>query len=579
MCTIKRSYSLDILKGLAILSVILFHVNIFTYGYLGVDIFLVIAGYLTTKSIINQYEKGEFSYWNFLRKRIIRLWPLLLLISIFSLSLGYFTMFPTNLKNTAETAIGTSLFLNNFVQYITAGDYWDSANEYKPLMHTWYIAVVFQFYMLYPLFFIVAKRQTKRWESFVTLMLLVAGIISFLLFLSPLFTIAFRFYLLPLRLFEFISGGILVLIARLRAKSQKWALWMCLLMLFIVMSINTNISSGQSKLLGIVILTSVFLWLTDIKKNLTIIPNIKLISLFGRASYSIYLWHQVIISFYRNIFNDQLTTWEYVLLIGSSLLWGVASYQIFEQPIAKIDTNKSRKILGVCCISTILLVLVSSYFYKREGVVRNIPELDLDVSRCSTWITQSYNDGVHKYDIDFPHNGKKNVLVVGDSYARDWYNVMKESKYADSINLSYHKALDKLLEERIKKADFIFLANHGGYEEFDSYLPIMMKKRFYRVGDKKFFSSPCIVYNKRFNLGSYYKQSAEISDEVLERNKKESQIFGKNYISTINAIKDKKGFYNIFTPEHKLISHDGLHLTKAGARFYALRLDIGSFFH
>ena len=112
MCTIKRSYSLDILKGLAILSVILFHVNIFTYGYLGVDIFLVIAGYLTTKSIINQYEKGEFSYWNFLRKRIIRLWPLLLLISIFSLSLGYFTMFPTNLKNTAETAIGTSLFLN-----------------------------------------------------------------------------------------------------------------------------------------------------------------------------------------------------------------------------------------------------------------------------------------------------------------------------------------------------------------------------------------------------------------------------------------------------------------------------------
>ena len=139
-----RSYSLDMLKGMAIVAVILFHAGIFNYGYLGVEVFLVIAGYLTTKSIIKQYDNNKFSYWHFLVARIVRLWPLVLSVSMVSLVIGYFTMLPTNYKNTAETALGSSIFMNNFIQYITAGDYWDAANEYKPLIHTWDVGLIFQ---------------------------------------------------------------------------------------------------------------------------------------------------------------------------------------------------------------------------------------------------------------------------------------------------------------------------------------------------------------------------------------------------------------------------------------------------
>ena len=119
----NRSSLLDFIKGLAIISVLLFHIGLFRYGYLGVDVFFVIAGYLTTCSVIKQYDNNNFCYWRFLLNRLIRLWPLLLITCMLSLIVGYNTMLPASYKNTAETAFGTNFFVNNYVQYITAGDY------------------------------------------------------------------------------------------------------------------------------------------------------------------------------------------------------------------------------------------------------------------------------------------------------------------------------------------------------------------------------------------------------------------------------------------------------------------------
>lgn len=147
----KRSNTLDVLKGFAIIAVIFYHAGVLTYGYLGVEIFLVIAGYLTTKGIIKQYDADGFSFLSFLQKRLLRLWPLALLVSFVALTLGYFVMLPDNYKICSETVAGTSWFANNFIQYITSGDYWDTSNDYKPLMHTWYLGIMMQYYILVPL--------------------------------------------------------------------------------------------------------------------------------------------------------------------------------------------------------------------------------------------------------------------------------------------------------------------------------------------------------------------------------------------------------------------------------------------
>ena len=154
----SRSLLIDLLKGIAILSVILYHCGLLNYGYLGVDIFLVISGYLTTKGLFHAFEKNTFSYWFFLRKKIVRLWPLVIMITIVSFIGGYFCMLPVAFKNVCETAIGSSFFINNFVQYFVSSDYWDYSNDFKPLMHTWYIGLIMQFYVFYPLLFIIAKK-------------------------------------------------------------------------------------------------------------------------------------------------------------------------------------------------------------------------------------------------------------------------------------------------------------------------------------------------------------------------------------------------------------------------------------
>lgn len=578
----ERLYMLDMLKGIAILGVVFYHANLFSYGYLGVDIFLVIAGYFTTKSIVNQYNNGNFSYWRFLRNRLVRIWPLVIIISILSLALGYFTMLPTNYKNTAETALGSGVFLNNFVQYITAGDYWDASNEYKPLMHTWYISLVLQFYILYPLFFIVVHRLSKDWKGLIFKVLSLVGLLSLVLYSLPILTPAFHFYLLPSRLFEFIAGGLLVLLPAIEQKGITWKVWSCLLVIILLIAFNENLNAQQYRLLAIVFTTTLLVWLITAKINFITIPNFKILSFLGMASYSIYLWHQVIIAFYRNIFNDQLNIWEYIYVVGASLVVGGYSYYFIEQGVDKIikkNSQATKYVLSICCIIVLPISYLSVNFYKHEGVVRDIPELETYIAKPATWATLVYNDTIHKYDIDFPNNGKKNVLVVGDSYARDWYNILKESNYADSLNLSYHKALDNILYDRIRKANYIFLANHGDFNLFDSFIPQMAKKKLFRVGDKRFFSSPCLIYNKRLFDDSYYNQKINITNDILNRNIKEKVIFGEGFINMMDVIKDGSGQYNIFTPEHKLISHDGLHLTRAGARYYAHKLNISKLFN
>ena len=210
--TNNRSVLLDFLKGVAIIAVILYHAGIFVYGYLGVEIFLVIGGYLITKSIMRNYENGSFLYFDYFCKRLIRLWPLALIISAVSLIIGYFVMLPMIYKNVCETVVGTSTFTNNFVQFITSGNYWDPSNNLKPLMHTWYIGLMFQFYLIYPLAFIFTKAFSKRqWIRNVNIILYVVFFLSLAYYCVPQISEANKFFLLPARLFEFTIGGIIAL--------------------------------------------------------------------------------------------------------------------------------------------------------------------------------------------------------------------------------------------------------------------------------------------------------------------------------------------------------------------------------
>lgn len=207
------------------------------------------------------------------------------------------------------------------------------------------------------------------------------------------------------------------------------------------------------------------------------------------------------------------------------------------------------------------------------GIVRDIPELELSLSKPSE--SQDYNSRInYMYDRNFPSNGRANILVIGDSYARDWSNVLIEQGLDSIMNISYHRDIDAELNERIKIADYIFIASSiSFYAEYERLFPSISDKNYYRVGVKSFGLCMGPIYN-RPRGENYYKQTVTASPQALMLNNEEKRLFGNRYIDIMASLANSDGSIPAFTPNHKFISHDGLHLTRASAQFVASRIDV-----
>ena len=120
-------------------------------GYLGVDVFFVINGFLVIPSVVKKIDLASFSFLGFIKKRIVRLLPLIVLASVVALGLGYFLMMPDHYENLAQSVIASNLMSENILSALTTKNYWDVVNEYKPLMHLWYVGILFEFYIIMPI--------------------------------------------------------------------------------------------------------------------------------------------------------------------------------------------------------------------------------------------------------------------------------------------------------------------------------------------------------------------------------------------------------------------------------------------
>ena len=154
---------IDGLRAIAVAAVIVFHLGFAATGFLGVDVFFVISGYLITGIVLDDIARGRFTFADFYRRRVRRILPLSLITSLVALLLGTLVMLPDDLENLAQSVVATNLFSNNILQAITTRNYWDIVNEYKPLMHTWSLGVEEQFYLFWPLILIFASRFLRDW--------------------------------------------------------------------------------------------------------------------------------------------------------------------------------------------------------------------------------------------------------------------------------------------------------------------------------------------------------------------------------------------------------------------------------
>lgn len=594
---------LDVLKAFAIIAVVLYHSGFMTYGYLGVDLFLVINGYLITKSLnkrlmaghlvgcnslangnavsVTGFRCGVRDYFGFEISRVVRLLPVLLVAGVFCMALGYWAMLPDDYENLSESVVASNCFANNILAAITTKNYWDISNDYKPLMHTWYVGVVMQFYLIYPLLFFFAKFDKKHTQRTLLSLISVFAVISLLVYFGTT-NAAHRFYYLPSRFFEFAVGGIVALTWKPKEDSQtfhKWFVYVCYALLLIMFGLNQEIIPANIKL-ALVVALSVALIMSSATLENKVTGNAVLAKM-GAASYSVFIWHQVFLAFYRYTISSEFTVVSYIAFLAVVALFSWITYQFVEQKTSKWLEGKRSKTLFYALTIVVFLCLTgfAGYIYKKGGVVRDVPELY--ISKDQSVNHKAYNDKIYEFDRQF-QTDKLHWLVIGNSFGRDFANVILESPVADSVEISYIHIDNDFKKpqyaERFAAADRVWLSTLGVDEKIITELEVVCTangvptENIVIVGEKNFGESNGQFYIHR-NSPDYFNQRTKVRTKFIEKNNRLKAKYGDRYIDMISLVIDGNGTVPVFTPDHHYISQDCEHFSKGGALWFTQMIE------
>ena len=560
---------IDGLRAIAILAVICFHYGWFPGGYLGVDVFIVISGYLITGIIYKETEASSFSLPRFYQRRIARIIPLLLFISLTVLVIGSVVMLPDDLENLCESVIATNLFSNNILQLITTRNYWDVVNDFKPLLHTWSLGLEEQYYLFFPFLFLLVGSKRIKW---VVPLLIIISIISLVLFLSGHFSHEARYYLLPFRFFEFSAGGIgAIFFCNRLVKNNLTPLLIIGLIALMqlplkILPFSIGIPFAALLIFGIIISSGSASGLTKM-----ILEN-KVAVFIGRISYSLFMWHQVILAFTRYFIVQHFSHAYTALMLLTTFLLSLFTYYFIEQPFRlKMKTNPIRVLL-ILTAAFLFITGAAAYVYLQAGVLRDVPELDISIADASLNMHGQYNARVFKFDKPFTDTGKIKVLVIGNSFARDWANVLLESRFNSQISLSYaeNATTQKGLELRMIQSDYIFYSDNAKQSLFHQLARYsgLDTSKIYCVGLKNFGTSNGVFYNHKHDP-AYCMQRAVVEKVYLDRNNLLKRQWGSRYINLLELVIDSNKTVPVFTTDCKFISQDCRHFTKAGAQYFA----------
>ncbi len=207
---------IDGLRAIAVLAVIFYHfkVGVCSGGFVGVDIFFVISGYLITKGILSKQRDGKFDFADFYFRRVRRLIPALFVTITASYAVAFAIFSPADFKSLSGSTVYALTGLSNIFFWLESG-YFDTASSMKPLLHTWSLSVEIQFYILWPLMLLLVTRFTKHHIA-ATLILIIVGGVAAVAYLN--IDASGAFYLTPFRMHEFLFGALVVLLERFKLR-------------------------------------------------------------------------------------------------------------------------------------------------------------------------------------------------------------------------------------------------------------------------------------------------------------------------------------------------------------------------
>ncbi len=428
----KKEYyrpDIDGLRAISVIGVLLFHFypSILPGGYAGVDVFFTISGFLITGILIRSMKNETFSIARFYLNRIIRIFPVLLVVLTLSLVWGWFFYFPEKFARLGSHVAGGTLFISNLVFWKEVG-YFDHEAHSKPLLHLWSLAVEEQFYIFWPVFVYFIVRKFKKPESLILLITLVSFFFSiFYIKSNP----TGAFYNPVSRLWELSAGGLLSCLTYIdRAKIKYHSVFsfigIALIILPFFLYTSTTTFPGKNALYPVIGTLLIIFMADHAWINRTILQN-KYIVAIGLVSYPLYLWHWPLLVIAKDLtifpsLNPDLVKVAMLLL---SIFLAFLSYHFLEKPIQRHRTFKRGIIL--VCFSLILLVCGFGVYKDKGYAFRNIPrgtsydwptELNKNDLCTKMFLTdEKIKDADYCYIENTSSNKNIKTIIIGDSHA------------------------------------------------------------------------------------------------------------------------------------------------------------------
>ncbi|KQI71228.1 hypothetical protein AN191_13070 [Loktanella sp. 5RATIMAR09] len=337
-----------------------FHANesLLPGGFVGVDIFFVISGFLICRIIMQDLEAGDFSFWRFYERRARRILPALLVVVIFALCAGLLIYLPDDLKSLGEATVASSLFLSNFY-FMNEVQYFADPLENYSLLHLWSLAVEEQFYIVTPIVMILVYRFRANWVVSTLVLLTIASFTAalYLVVTNP----SGAFYMLTSRFWEMGIGAVLGICATRDPKgftAQVASVLGSVLILGSIMLLSKGPPFPGLLAVPCVIGAALYIWAGP-ESICNRLLSYKLFVWIGLISYSVYLWHWPILSYAKYVTVIDLTLLQTTLAVIASFVAAVLSYRFIEQPFRKksdfVTTARFLSVLGATLAAISLL--------------------------------------------------------------------------------------------------------------------------------------------------------------------------------------------------------------------------------
>jgi peptidoglycan/LPS O-acetylase OafA/YrhL len=441
MSSLAYRPEVDGLRALAVLSVLFFHAGLgFPGGFVGVDVFFVLSGYLITSILVKELETGTFRFAAFWGRRARRILPASIAVTIFTLVAGLIILLPADLRRLGISATSQALFSANIYFWYSV-DYFAGPAEEIPLLHTWSLAVEEQYYFIFP-FILAGCFAIPSFRSRRRLLYIMAAMFGLSLGISIVavkYIPEAAFYLLPARAWEMLAGSLLAILPNTIAPKSKANREIISYLGLGLILVPVFYYSKQTAFPGLAALppvlgTALIIWSngsstlpSHSKPGLTSVGHVlasRPMVFIGLISYSLYLWHWPLFAFTKYWTLNNLTTGHSLLLVAASFLLAIASWRYIETPFRlKKILAPERSILWAGGCATLVVFCAGAALWTTQGLpsrfstqVVEFAKVD-KIERKNVTVDDIRNGKLIKFGSEI-RNGNLKLLLWGDSHAR-----------------------------------------------------------------------------------------------------------------------------------------------------------------